>query len=95
MEIDVVDIILNILFVPLQVIMLPLDGLLSNIPGIGIIPSSINAIVGFVGSIPATIVKIMGVAPVLWNATITMFIAWLLASPAINLGKTIWAWLRP
>lgn len=86
---------LDILVIPLQLILIPVDALLSQIPGLSVIPVSINAIVSLVGNIPSTLVHITGTSPILWNATIIVLILNLTAIPAINIGKRIWAWVRP
>tara|TARA_Y100000114_G_scaffold157125_1_gene187220 strand:+ start:2432 stop:2722 length:291 start_codon:yes stop_codon:yes gene_type:complete len=91
----VVDVLINILFLPLQVILIPIDALLANIPGLGAIPGSISAITSVVGVIPATVVKISGAAPILWNALFVLFVLWIGLAPTINVFKKVWAWVRP
>ena len=94
---DFSTIIANIVAVilsPLQLILIPVDKLLSQIPGIGIIPASISSITGFVGSLPSTVVSLLGVSPILWNAVISVFLLNFTLLPSIQLLKKIWAWIR-
>lgn len=86
---------LEILLLPLQLLLIPVDALLNQIPGLSIIPVSIMAIVDLVGNIPSTLVYITGLSPILWNTTIFIMILNLTAIPAINMGKRVWAWVRP
>lgn len=92
---DVLDVISSILLLPLQLLLLPIDAFLSQIDGLEVIPDSIEAITGFVGTIPETVLYLTGINPVLWNATILVFVAYMTASPTINMLKTIWRFVRP
>lgn len=91
----ILDTIVNILFVPLQLVLLPIDALLAQIPGITVIPQSINYIVSFIGTIPETIVALFGISPFLWNAQFLLFIIYIGVLPLINGVKKIWEWVRP
>jgi hypothetical protein len=91
----VTDVIVTLLFLPLQVILVPIDALLATIPGIGAVPSAISSIFSFIGSIPATIVKLSGASPILWNAMFIIFVLWIGLAPTINVFKKVWAWVRP
>jgi hypothetical protein len=89
------EIITTILLLPLQLILIPVDAFLAMIPGISAIPSAINYMVGFVGTMPSLLVNLSGVQPFLWNMLIISFIMFITATPAINGLKKIWAWVRP
>lgn len=89
------DILLNILLLPLQLILIPIDLLLDNIPGIGTIPSIINDITSFIGSVPSTLVNLFGIHPFIWNALFGVFLLYIAAAPAIQAIKKVWAWVRP
>lgn len=91
----VIDVLIDILLLPLQIILVPIDTLLAQIPGIGIIASSISAIASFIGSLPSTLVNLVGLSPILWNAYFLTFILFVTLSPAINILKRVWAWVRP
>jgi hypothetical protein len=91
----IVDVLVTILLLPLQLVLVPIDALLAQIPGIGMVPSAINAMLGFVGSIPSLIVSITGVAPFLWNALFIVFVMYITLAPGIAVIKKIWAWVRP
>ena len=91
----VTDVIITILILPLQVVLLPIDALLAQIPGIGIVASSITQLTSFIGTIPETLVNLTGIAPLLWNVFFLTFILWLTATPTINMLKKVWAWVRP
>lgn len=85
---------LDIAILPLQVILIPIDALLARIDGIGAIPSYINQLFSLIGSIPATLLALTGLSPVLWNLAIATFVVFLTFSPAINAIKKIWAFIR-
>lgn len=91
----ILDIIITILFVPIQVILLPIDALLAQIPGIGIVSGSISAISSFIGSIPSTLVNLVGLSPLLWNSLLLLFILYVSLAPVIQMAKKVWAWIRP
>lgn len=92
---NLLDIIFAFIMFPIQVIMYPVDLLLDQIPGIEVIPDSIFAIVGFIGSLPQTLVSLMGLSPFIWNALFVVFVLHLGLSPAINAIKRVWAFIRP
>lgn len=92
---DILNLILDLLFIPLQLILAPLDFLLERIDGIEIIAQSILWLANAVGTIPSTIVYLMGVSPIIWNGLFITYIAYMTVSPAINAIKTFWAWVRP
>lgn len=92
---DWVALILDVALLPLQLILVPVDALLAQIPGIGQIPSAINQLFSFIGTVPQTIVALTGLSPLLWNLAIGTFVLFFTLSPAINIVKKIWAWLRP
>lgn len=91
----IIDTLLTVLIAPLQLVLLPIDALLNNIPNIALIPQSISAITQFVGAIPSTIVKLTGASPVLWNLLIVTFVLYLTLTPSISVLKKVWAWVRP
>lgn len=91
---DFVAFFLDIALLPLQFILIPVDALLAQIPGIGAIPGYINQLFSLIGSIPGTIVALTGIAPLLWNTAIGAFIVFFTLSPAINIIKKIWAYVR-
>lgn len=91
----VTSIFVNILLIPLQFILIPIDALLSNIPGIGVIPASLSAIMSVVGSIPSTLVVLSGMSPILWNSFFLLFVLYIGSAPGIQLIKRVWAWIRP
>lgn len=96
MDLDfVVDILVNILILPIQVLLIPIDSVLAQIPGISIVPSALSGFSGFIGSIPQTIVSITGIYPQLWNMFFLSFILFMTVMPSINLIKKVWAWVRP
>ena len=92
---DFLGLILDIALLPLQLVLIPIDSLLANIPGIGLIPSYIQSLFSFIGGIPQTLVALTGIAPLLWNIAIGTFILFFTLSPTINVVKKLWAWLRP
>lgn len=91
----ITSIIVQVLIIPIQVIIVPIDAFLNLIPGISIIPDSISAVAGFISTIPSTLVSLFGINPLLWNATILLFIAYIALVPGINLVKKIWSFVRP
>lgn len=91
----VTDILITILILPLQLVLVPLDALLAQIPGIGIVPSSFAGLTSFVGSLPSTMVNLVGLNPILWNMFFLTFVLYITASPTVSLVKKIWAWVRP
>lgn len=90
-----IETILNVMLVPLQVILLPIDALISQIRGLELIPSLLNQLTDLFQNIPATFVHLIGVQPIIWNAFLTIFILDLTVVPSINILKRIWAWIRP
>lgn len=90
---DLIGALVTALLMPFQLVLVPIDNLLNNINGIEVIPNAISAFVGFVGSIPETIVSLFGLNPVLWNATLLVFVAYIGLAPAINGVKKIIAWI--
>lgn len=91
----VIQVIVDVLLLPLQVILIPIDALLSQIPGLSQVPLAIGNILSLIGSIPQTLVSLAGINPTLWNVFFLTFVLYLGAAPAINALKKIWAWLRP
>jgi hypothetical protein len=91
----ITSIIVDILLIPLQFILIPLDALLSNIPGISAIPDALSSVLYVIGTIPSTMVVLLGANPILWNAVFLLFVLYIGAAPAIQLVKRIWAWIRP
>lgn len=89
------DLILDILLLPLQAILIPIDAILSQITGLEVIPQSINAVTSLIGTIPSTLVYISGINPLLWNGIIAVAILNLTAVPSINVIKRVWAWVKP
>lgn len=91
----VVGIIVDVLLLPLQLVLVPIDALLSHVPGLSAVPAAIGSIFLIIGSIPATIVGLIGLNPVLWNILVITFVLYITAAPGINLLKKMWAWVRP
>ena len=91
----VTSVIVDVLLLPLQFLLIPIDALLSNIPGISSIPDALGGVIYVIGTIPSTMVVLLGASPILWNAVFLLFVLYLGASPAIQLVKRIWAWIRP
>lgn len=91
----VVEIIVNVLLLPLQAILIPIDLLLNNIPGLSDVPLAIGNILSFIGTIPQTLVNMSGINPTLWNVFFLTFIVYLSAAPVVNVLKKVWAWIRP
>lgn len=92
---DWVGLILDVALLPLQLVLIPVDALLAQIPGIGLIPGYISSLFSFIGSVPQTIVALTGLSPLLWNLAIGTFVVFFTLSPTINIIKKLWAWLRP
>lgn len=92
---DIVATIITLLMIPLQWLFVPIDALMAQIPGIAIIPSSLRQLGGFVRQLPQTLLSLTGLSPIIWNAFFTIFLLYIMLSPAINLVKKIWAWIRP
>lgn len=92
---DVFGILLDVMLLPLQLILIPIDALIALIPGLDVVPGYITAISSFVGDIPSTIVNLSGVSPILWNAVFLMFLTYISLAPSVNLFKLIWRYIRP
>lgn len=92
---DIIQTIATILILPLQIVLLPIDMIFAQIPGISVIPSAVRSILAFIGSIPETIVYLFGINPILWNCIFLTFTFYITASPAIQIIKKVWAWVRP
>jgi hypothetical protein len=91
----VLSVLLDVLIIPLQVILIPFDALLAQIPGIGAIPQALSSILSLIGSIPGTMVNLLGISPFLWNAIFVTFVLYVSLVPGINVFKRLWAWVRP
>lgn len=89
------DALITILLLPLQMIFLPVDFLLDQIPGIAAVPDAISNVTQFIGSIPGTLVNILGIQPLIWNALFVTFVLYIGLAPAIQAIKKVWAWVRP
>ena len=92
---DIIHTIATILILPLQIVLVPIDMIFAQIPGIGVIPSAIRSILTFIDSIPETIVYLLGINPILWNCIFIAFTLYITASPTIQIIKKVWAWVRP
>lgn len=90
---DIINALVTALLFPFQLILTPIDALLNNINGIEVIPNAISSVVSFVGSLPQTIVSLFGVSPLLWNATILVFVVYIGLAPTVNGVKKIIAWI--
>lgn len=88
------DALLSFFMIPLHIILMPVDYLLKQIPNISIIPQSISAIVGYVGSIPSAIVSLIGISPIIWNAIISTLLLYFAVIPTINGIKKLINWIR-
>jgi len=91
----VVQVFIDILILPLQAILIPVDALLKQIPGIEAIPQAISGVTQFIGAIPETMVYLFNINPFIWNSLFLTFVLYLTAAPAIQMLKKIWAWIRP
>lgn len=91
----ITDALITILLLPLQVLFIPIDFLLEQIPGISAIPDAISGVTTFIGAIPSLIISILGIEPLIWNALFMTFILYITAAPGIQLIKKVWAWVRP
>lgn len=91
----IIDTVINILLLPLQLVIAPIDMLLNRINGLEVIPQSLAVISSFIGNIPSTLVNLTGLSPIIWNLFFTVFITYIALAPAINIIKKVWAWVRP
>lgn len=92
---SIIDTVINILLLPLQLVITPIDMLLNRINGLEVIPQSLAVISSFIGNIPSTLVNLTGLSPVIWNLFFTLFITYIALAPGINIIKKVWAWVRP
>jgi len=86
--------IITVLAMPLQLILIPFDMLLSQINGIEAIPQALSDITQFFTTIPETIVKLLGINPILWNGLFLTFVLYYTLAPSIQIVKKIVAWIR-
>lgn len=91
----ILDGLTTLLFLPLQLVLIPIDYLLNQIDGISVIPESLQAVAGFIGSLPSTLVSLAGISPILWNTMFALFILYFGMAPSIQIVKKVWAWIRP
>lgn len=89
------DTIITILFLPLQLVLVPVDLLLSNFKELAVIPQSIGAVVQFVGVWPSTICYLFGINPVLFSLIFTTLLLFIAVVPLVNGLKRAWEWVRP
>ena len=89
------DAFFTLLFLPLNLIFAPIDGLLSLIPGISVIPTALQAFVSYISDLPSMILYLFRINPVLWNILSTIFLTFFFVQPTISLVKLIWSWIRP
>lgn len=92
---NIVGMVINVLMIPIHFILAPIDMFLDQLPGIKVVPDSISAITGLIGSLPSTMVNLIGLSPILWNILFTSFVLFVTLVPAINALKKVWAWIRP
>lgn len=92
---DVIVFIVNLLLLPLQLVLVPIDFLLSKITGIETIPNALEAVIGFVGTLPSFFVSVLGIQPIIFNLIFTIFLLYFTLVPAINGLKRAWSWFRP
>ena len=90
---SLVSALVSALLLPFQLVLSPIDALLNNINGIEVIPQYISSIGTFIGTIPQTLVSLIGLNPLIWNATLLVFVAYIGLAPAINGVKKIIAWI--
>lgn len=98
MELDaslVVGIIIDVLLLPLQLVLVPIDALLSRIPGLSEVPAALGSVFSLIGLLPGTLVRLLAISPVLWNILVLTFVLYIGAAPAVNIFKKVWAWIRP
>lgn len=89
------DTIVTILFLPMQLVLAPIDLLLSNFKELNVIPQSIGAIMQFISFWPSTICYLLGISPVLFSLIFITFLLYIGVIPAINGLKRVWEWIRP
>lgn len=90
----VLDFLMSI-FLNISVLLIaPLDKFLNFFPSLDIIPTTIETLGNYLGNIPSTIIYITGLSPMLWNLFFTLFIVYILTTPALNLTKKIYNWIR-
>lgn len=91
---QVFEAVLNFSLIPLKMILMPVDYFLANIPGLNAIPEALQAVSGYVGKIPETVVALIGINPVLWNAAIAVLLGYFAVVPAVNGIKKLINWAR-
>ena len=89
------DTIVTILFLPIQLVLVPIDLLLSNFKELSVIPQSIAAAMQFVSFWPSTVCYLFGISPVLFSLIFVTFLLYIGIIPAINGLKRVWEWIRP
>lgn len=104
-SLDLADIVFKTLFgtithvvefimIPLRMILAPIDYFLSGLDGIELIPSTINSIVEFISPIPATLITLLGINPIIWNLFFIIFIAFISINPIISSIKRLLVWFK-
>jgi hypothetical protein len=91
---DIINGAIAVLILPLQALLIPFDALLAQIPGIGIIPATLTSVLGYIGSLPSTLVSLSGINPIIWNALFLTFVLYFTSAPVIQFIKKVWAWVR-
>lgn len=92
---SVISVLLDVLLLPLQLVLAPIDMLLAQIPSVEEVPEALTAMVSFISTLPSTMVVLAGASPFLWNALFLVFLSYMGLAPAVNVLKRTWAWLRP
>lgn len=89
------DTVVTILFLPLQLVLVPIDLVLSNFKELSVLPQSLGAIVQFVSVWPSTLCHLVGASPVLFSLVFTTFLLYVGLVPVLNGLKRAWEWVRP
>jgi len=89
-----IDFLLNLLMLPLRLILIPIDLLLSRFPDISIVPETINSVASYVADLPATMLYLTNINVTLWNSFFILFGIMILLVPGINAIKKVWSWVH-
>lgn len=85
---------LSVAFLPIHLVLAPIDMLLSQISGLDVIPRYIGEVTTLVSTIPSTLVSLSGLNPLLYNAIISTILLYFGVVPAVNGVKKLFNWIR-